>query len=88
MEEPEPSPNVLSRRERQVVALLSSGLRMREVAGMLCLATQTIDNTRQSAYDKLGIHNRVRLSLWAHRNGLDSDSPVIRKPSRAKPDDA
>ncbi len=88
METHEPSPDVLSRRERQVVALLSGGLRLREVAEMLCLARQTIDNTRQSAYNKLGIHDRVQLSLWANRHGLHSQSPVIRKPSPANPDDA
>ena len=87
MEVYDASPEVLSRRERQVVALMSSGLRMREVAEMLCLATRTIDSTRQSAYDKLGIHDRVRLSLWAHRHGLDIESPVMRKPPLARSDD-
>ena len=86
MEEGEPSPDVLSRRERQVVGLLSRGLRVREVAETLCLAPKTIDDMRQSAYDKLGIHNRVRLALWAHRRGLDTEPEVIGKPSRAKPD--
>ncbi|GAG29079.1 unnamed protein product [marine sediment metagenome] len=86
MEEREPSPDVLSRREREVVALLSRGLRVRAVAETLCLAPRTIDATRQSAYDKLGIHDRVRLALWAHRHGLDTEPPVIRKPSLPKPD--
>ncbi len=88
MNESEPSPDLLSRRERQVVALISIGLRMREVAEILSLATQTVDNMRQSAYNKLGIHDRVRLSLWAHRNGLHTQSPVMRKTSLAQSDHA
>ena len=86
MEIHEPSPDVLSPRERQVVALLSGGLRMREVAENLCLARNTIDNTRQSAYNKLGIHDRVRLALWAQRHGIDSKAPVLHKPSPPEPD--
>ena len=84
MKERDPSPGVLTRRERQVVGLLSRGLRGREVAEALCLAPKTIDVIRQSAYDKLGIHDRVRLALWAHRHGLHTESPVIREPSRPK----
>ncbi len=86
MKKREPSPEVLSPRERQVVALLSRGLRLREVAKTLCLAPPTIDTIRQSVYDKLGIHDRVRLALWARRHGLDTEPPVIRNPSLPKPD--
>ena len=77
---------MLSPRERQVVALLSHGLRLREVAKTLCLSPRTIDTIRQSVYDKLGIHDRVRLSIWAHRHGLDTEPPVIGKPSLPRPD--
>ena len=81
-----PSPDVLSLREREVVALLSCGLRVRDVAERLGVGPKTIDTHRQSAYDKLGIHDRVHLVLWAHRYGLDPEPPVIRKPSLPKPD--
>ena len=76
MEGIEQSPDVLSRRERQVVVLLGRGMRVREVAEALCLSPRTIDTTRQSAYDKLGIHDRVHLALWAQRHGLDPEAPA------------
>ncbi len=79
MEERDPSPELLSPRERQVVGLLGRGLRVREVAAPLYLSPKTIDVIRQSAYDKLGIHNRVRLALWAHRHGLDNETPDNRE---------
>lgn len=67
------SPTVLSPRERQVVALLAAGCRVREAAKRLYVSPKTVDSLRQSAYDKLGIHDRLVLALWAHRQGLIGD---------------
>jgi len=67
---------VLCPRERQVVALLARGLRLRNVAEILGLSPKTVDAARQSAYDKLGIHDRVILALWAHRHGMGASAPV------------
>jgi len=72
----DPSPDVLCRRERQVVALLAGGLRVRDVAEIMCISPKTVDACRQSAYDRLGIHNRVHLALWANRHGIGFDTPV------------
>lgn len=69
----EPSPDVLSRRERQVVRLLGRGLR--QVAEALGVEPKTIDTFRQSAYDKLGVHDRVHLALWAQRHRLGTKPP-------------
>jgi len=72
----DPSPEVLCPRERQVVALLARGLRLRNVAGILGLSPKTVDAARQSAYDKLGIHDRVILALWANRHEIGFCTPV------------
>ena len=71
--------------ERQVVVLLARGLRLRNVAEILSLSPKTVDAARQSAYDKLGIHDRVILALWAHRHGIDVATPLDRGAARKKP---
>ena len=81
----DPSPDLLNRRERQVVALMSWGLRLNDIAETLCLSRKTIDHFRQSAYDKLGIHDRVILALWGHRQGIDVATPLDRGAARNKP---
>jgi DNA-binding NarL/FixJ family response regulator len=81
MDVSEPSPLVLSRRERQVVALIAHGLPLCDIADLLCLARKTIDGVRQSAYDKLGIHDRVTLCRWAIQHGVDISTPLRPEPS-------
>ncbi len=61
------------------------GLRLDDIAETLCLAGKTVDHIRQSAYDKLGIHDRVILALWAHRHGIDVATPLDRGAARKQP---
>ena len=72
----DPSPESLTRCERQVVALLAHGLRMAEAARLLHKARSTVDSHRQSAHHKLRIHDRVSLVRWAIRHGIDQSTPV------------
>ncbi len=65
---------MLTRRERQVVALLSRGVRLPEVAKRLGLKSETVDYTRQRAFAKLRIHKRLHLLRWARRHGFDTET--------------
>ncbi len=60
----------LSRRERQVVALLARGLSAKQAAGQLSISAKTVDNHLQRLMRKLDIHSRADLVLFAVREGF------------------
>ncbi len=53
----------LTRRERQVFALLLEGRKQREIAELLSVRPTTISFHTQSLYRKLGIHDRAQLFI-------------------------
>jgi DNA-binding NarL/FixJ family response regulator len=60
---------LLTERERQVVALVADGLSNREVARELNLTHNTIKKYLFRIFDKLGISSRVELVLYAMTHG-------------------
>ena len=76
MDTPDPSLEVLPRRERQVISLMSRGLRLHRIAKMLFLSRQTVDTYRQRAYYKLHFHDRVQAAVWATRLGIHLITPI------------
>jgi DNA-binding CsgD family transcriptional regulator len=52
------TPDVLTRREREIVDLATLGLTSQEIATRLFLSIRTVDNHLQSSYGKLGISGR------------------------------
>lgn len=52
----------LTQREREVALLVSEGLRSREVAERLGIASQTVKSHLKTIFDKLGVRNRVELA--------------------------
>jgi DNA-binding CsgD family transcriptional regulator len=52
----------LTQREREVALLVADGLRSREVAERLGIASQTVKSHLKTIFDKLGVRNRVELS--------------------------
>ena len=52
----------LTQREREVALLVAEGLRSREVAERLCIASQTVKSHLKTIFDKLGVRNRVELA--------------------------
>ncbi|MCR4427595.1 MAG: LuxR C-terminal-related transcriptional regulator [Firmicutes bacterium] len=60
----------LSRKEMQVLILLSQGHSNKEIARTLCVAEQTVKNYVSSIYSKLDVHDRVQASLLAVSEGL------------------
>jgi two-component system, NarL family, nitrate/nitrite response regulator NarL len=59
----------LSRREREIVNLVTHGLRNKELAEKLSISEQTVKNHMHNIFDKLGVSDRLELALYAiHHN--------------------
>lgn len=54
----------LTAREREVVALIAQGLTNREIAARLFIGQQTVKNHVHSIFGKLGISDRLQLTLY------------------------
>ena len=73
---PSLAPARLSRRQRQIIALLSWGRSVRDIAEMIRISPKTVENVRCVAYAKLGTHSRVIVTRWAMRYGVDLMTPA------------
>ena len=60
----------LSKREREVLALIASGRTNREIAAALYLSPHTVKEHASSLYRKLGVKNRAEATRRAERLGL------------------
>ncbi|MCH8805435.1 MAG: helix-turn-helix transcriptional regulator [Planctomycetes bacterium] len=69
-------PKSLSRRQRQVIALLSHGLSLVEMADLMRVSPKTVEIFRTLAFRKLGLRNRAEATRWAIHQGVDMSSPV------------
>ena len=58
---PESKWDALSRREREIVALVARGLTTRQIAERLSITPKTVDTHRLHVYRKLQVHNRAQL---------------------------
>jgi len=69
----------LSRREFQVMLMISQGLSNTEISERLCLSPKTVSTYRSRLLDKLGAHNEVDLIRIAVEQGMvefaQSDNP-------------
>lgn len=61
---------LLTPREREVVALLSRGLTNRQVAEALVITEGTAENYVQRVLGKLGVNNRAQVAAWAVAHGF------------------
>ncbi len=64
------APDVLSARERSVLALISGGASNREVAEQLEISVNTVESHRKHIIDKLDLHSTAELVRYAIRNGI------------------
>ena len=81
-------PQPLSRRERQVMDLLSLGLKVAEIGQRLSLTVKTVRNYLSHIYAKLGVAGRteaVLLWLGARRHRAPADTTTPRTGSRREP---
>lgn len=60
----------LSERERQVIQMIGLGLKNREIAGRLMISEITVRHHLSSIYSKLGVADRLELTVYAYRNHL------------------
>ncbi|TMD33765.1 MAG: hypothetical protein E6I95_08130 [Chloroflexi bacterium] len=63
----------LTKREREIAALVGRGLRNREIASKLFLAPRTVDAHVEHIRNKLDVHSRTQIAAWAASQGLLED---------------
>jgi DNA-binding NarL/FixJ family response regulator len=61
---------MLTRRERQVIALIGEGIKNKEIASRLFISETTVRHHLTSIFDKVGVADRVELLIYAFRHGL------------------
>jgi DNA-binding NarL/FixJ family response regulator len=61
---------LLSQREEEVLALIASGLRVKEIAARLEVGTRTVETFRRRLMKKLGCASTAELIRYAIRQGL------------------
>jgi DNA-binding NarL/FixJ family response regulator len=72
-EEIEPTPEVLTPREREVLIRISRGLTNRQVAADLGISVRTAEAHRDNLMKKLGIRNVAGLTRYAIKYGMTSN---------------
>jgi two-component system invasion response regulator UvrY len=66
----QPAHTRLSDREFEILMLLSSGSRPKEIAARLSLSIKTVSSYRARVLEKLGLSSNAELAIYAVRNGL------------------
>ena len=74
------TPSELTSREREIAALVASGLSNREIADRLFISRRTVDAHVNHIYAKLRISSRVQLTIWARDRGPGSLPTGCRRP--------
>lgn len=74
----------LTDRMRQVLSLIAQGLSDQEIAGKLGLTQNTIRNHVSAIYNKLGVHRRSAVIVWARERGLGGQPNSLTKPAKIK----
>ena len=69
-ESPDAPPEALTRREREILALLAQDLSNREIADRLALALSSVKWYTRQIYGKLGVNNRRQATVRAREAGL------------------
>ena len=83
----------LSRREAQVLHLVSEGLSNQEIADRLYLSINSVKTYIRTAYGKIGVSRRVQAVAWAIRHprcleaaiGGDPDDRDVAPPAGLEP---
>jgi DNA-binding NarL/FixJ family response regulator len=60
----------LTKREREILALVAEGLSNREIAERLVLSPETVKSHVAAVLEKLGVSDRTQAAIYAVRNGL------------------
>jgi pimeloyl-ACP methyl ester carboxylesterase/DNA-binding CsgD family transcriptional regulator len=65
--------DVLSSRERQVLALMADGLSNIRIAERLHIGEKTVRNHASNLFDKLGVRSRAQAIVFAHEHGFSRE---------------
>ena len=68
----------LSPREREIVDLVGIGLRNAEIAQRLFVSETTVKTHLRHIFEKLDVHDRVTLALYARARGV-AVNPATRR---------
>ena len=60
----------LTKREREIVSLVAEGMKNKEIAASLFISPATVRHHLSSIFAKLEVHDRLKLIVFAFRNGL------------------
>ncbi len=60
----------LTKREREIIRLIASGLTNPDIASALFISTHTVRTHRKTLMTKLGLRNAVEIAAYAASNGL------------------
>src|SRR5206468_9289203 len=74
----------LTAREREIVTLVTEGLKNKDVAVRLSISEATARNHLTSILDKLALSNRFQLAVYAFRKGLVSYPQPVQRSGAAK----
>ncbi len=67
-------PDLVTKREREIVALIGEGLSNKDIAGRLGISSITVRHHLTSIFDKLGVATRQKLLIRAHQYKLVAPS--------------
>jgi two-component system, NarL family, nitrate/nitrite response regulator NarL len=59
----------MTKREREIVALISDGLSNKEIAQRLNIEVYTVKSHVHNILDKLALHSRLQISVFVHNEG-------------------
>ena len=62
----------LTKREREIISLVSQGLKNQQIADHMRISEGTVRNHLTVIYEKLGVTDRFGLIIYATRRGLDA----------------
>ena len=65
-----PGAGPLTRREREVAAMVAAGLTNRQIAQRLFISERTAEGHVERIRDKLGVRSRTEVATWAVAHGL------------------
>jgi serine/threonine-protein kinase PknK len=74
---------LLSRREREVVTMVASGMTSKEIAQRLFIAERTAEGHVERIRNKLGVRSRTEVATWAVAHGLHP-RPLDKPPPSSK----
>jgi DNA-binding NarL/FixJ family response regulator len=69
-----PPADMLTEREREVLALVAGGPPNKQIAIRMEITEGTVKAHLSSAYQRFGVSDRTQAALWACRNGLVDDT--------------